>query len=428
MNESALAIQGGPRAFDRPFPLRRLFGEEEKQVAMEMFDRCITSGEPIGYNGPEEETYCKQFAEFMGGGYCDGVNSGTSAIYAALRALEIPPFTEVIVPPVTDAGGVMPVALMNCIPVFPDTNTHSYNTGAEQIEARLTEHTRAIIVAHITGIPVDMDPVMEIARARGIPVLEDCSQSHGSRYKGRLVGTMGDIAAFSTMSIKHHASAAQGGLVFSKNEDLIWKARRASDRGKPVGLEGVATTVQGHAANAPVTNLFASLNLNSNDLAAAIGKAQLKKLPGITEGRRRVAGAIEQGVAERCKAVRMVGNPPGCESVYWFLVFDLDPEKVSVGKHEFVDAVRAEGLPYNADYMRPMPQWTWIKNRAVFGDSGYPWTAPEYKGDPDIPMPLPNFEAMDRRLSRMDFHENLTDQDIDDVVAAFSKVDAAYRV
>jgi len=426
MSSSDLAIHGGSRAFDRPFPPRHLFGEEEKQAAMKMFDRCISTGAALGYNGPEEEAYCEQFAEFMGGGYCDGVNSGTSAIYAALRALEIPPFSEVIVPPITDGGGAMPVPLMNCIPVFPDTNTHSYNVGPEQIEARLTEHTRAIVVAHIAGIPVDMDPVMEIAQARGIPVLEDCAQSHGSRYKGRLVGTMGEIAAFSTMSGKHHASAAQGGIVFSKNEDLIWKARRASDRGKPVGLEGIATTVQGYAANAPVTNLFASLNLNSNDLSAAVGIEQLKKLPGIIERRRRIAGAIEQGVAERCKAVRVVGDPPDCESVFWFLVFDLDPERASVSKHEFADAVCAEGVPYHADYVRPMPQWTWMKDRSVFGDSGYPWTAPEYKGDPDRPMPLPNFEAMDRRLSRVEFHENLTDEDINDIVTALAKVDAAY--
>jgi perosamine synthetase len=421
-----LAIDGGPKAFDRPFPARHLFGEEEKRAAMALFDRSIETGEPIGYNGPEEDAYCAQFAEFLGGGFCDGVNSGTAAIYAALRALEIPPFTEVIVPPITDAGGVMPVALMNCIPVFPDTNTHSYNTGPEQIEARVTEHTRAIVVAHIAGIPVDMDPIMEMARARGIPVLEDCAQSHGSRYKGRLVGTIGDISAFSTMSIKHHATAAQGGVVFTQDEDLIWRARRASDRGKPLGLEGVATTVQGIATNAPVTNLVASLNLNSNDLSAAVGIAQLKKLPAIIAGRRRVSAAIEQAVAARCKAIRMVGDPPDCESVFWFLVFDLDPGKITVSKQQFAEALIAEGLSFGASYVRPMPEWTWMKNRAVFGDSGYPWTAPQYQGDPDMPMPLPNFDTMNERLCKMDFHENLTDQDINDIAAAFEKVDGAY--
>ena len=318
---SQLAIDGGPRAFDRPFPKRGLFGEEEKQAALAMFDKAITTGVAIHYNGEEEEAYCSEFAEFMGGGYCDGVNSGTSAVYVALRALEIQPFTEVIVSPVTDAGAVMPVALMNCIPVVPDTNLESYNTGPEQIEARITEHTRAIVIGHISGIPADMDPIMEIARPRGIRVIEDCAQAHGARYKGRLVGTIGDAAAFSTMSIKHHATAAQGGVVFTKDEDAAWRARRASDRGKPFGLEGVATHVQ-------ATNVIASLNLNSNDLAAAVGSVQLRKLPGIVAGRRRIALAIGRGL-EKLEAVRLVGDPPGCEGAFWFVVLNLDPDKIT---------------------------------------------------------------------------------------------------
>ena len=423
---SQLAIDGGQKAFDRPFPPRRLFGEEEKTAAIALFDWAIETGAAIGYNGPEEEAYGKQFADFLGGGFCDGVNSGTSAIFVALRALDIQPFTEVIVSPITDAGGVMPVALMNCIPVVPDTNLHSYNTGPQQIESRITEYTSAIIISHIAGIPADMDPIMEIARSKGIPVIEDCAQAHGSRYKGRRVGSIGDIAAFSTMSGKHHATGAQGGVVFTKDEDLIWRARRASDRGKPLGLEGVATSVEGHATNEPVTNLVASLNLNSNDLAAAVGIVQLNKLPRIIEDRRRIAKAIGGGVESQCKAIRLVSDPPDCETVFWFLVFNLDPDTIKVSKQRYAEALAAEGLPFSASYVRPMTEWSWFKNRAVFGQSRYPWAAADYKGDFDRPMQLPNFEAMDERLCRMDFHENLTDQVVADIVAAFEKVDCAY--
>jgi perosamine synthetase len=421
-----LVINGGPSTFERSFPPRHLFGLEEKQAVVALFDRAIETGQAIGYNGEEEETYCAQFAQFMGGGYCDAVNSGTSAVYVALRALEIEPFTEVIVPPVTDAGGVMPVALTNCIPVVADTNTHSYNTGPEQVEARITEHTSAIIIAHIAGIPVDIDPIMEIARSRGIKVIEDCAQAHGSRYKGRLVGTIGDIAAFSTMSGKHHATAAQGGVVFTRDEQTGRRCRRMSDRGKPIGLEGVETTVQGYASNAPVTNVVASHNLNSNDLAAAVGIVQLRKLPGIIQRRRRIADTIGTAIAKCCKAIRLVTDPPQCQSVFWFLVFDVDPGKISVSKEQFSDALTAEGLPFCASYVRPQTQWTWFKQRAVFGKSGYPWSSPHYKGNPDQPMPLPHFDAMDKRLCRMDFHENLSDQDVAAIAAAFEKVDHAY--
>ncbi len=411
---SRLAIDGGAKAFDRPFPARQLYGEQEKRAAMELFDRAIETGGLIGYGGEAEQTYCRRFADFMGGGYCDAVNSGTSAVYVALRAAGVPAFTEVIVPPITDPGGIMPVPLMNCIPIVADTDLHSYNVGPEQIADRLTEHTRAIVVAHFGGSPVDRDPVLELARPRGIKVIEDCAQAHGSRYKGRLVDTIGDIAAFSTMDGKHHCTAAQGGVVFTRDEAMALRGLRRADRGKPFGLEGTST------------NVVASLNLNTDNLSAAVGIEQLKKLPRFIEQRRRVARAIGEGIASHCRAIRLVADPPDCASVFWFLLFDVDPERTSVSKQQFADAVAAEGLPFAASYVRPQTEHEWFRKRAVFEDSQYPWSAPQYKGDRDQALPLPNFEAMDQRLCWMSFHENLTDRDVADIVAAFEKVDLAY--
>ena len=415
-NENAakqLAVNGGPKAFDRPFPARALFGEEEKQAAVAMFDRAIEQGEAFGYNGEVEEAYCREFAEFLGGGYADAVNSGTSAVYVALRALNIEPYTEVIVSPITDAGGVMPVPLLNCIPIVADTTTECYNVGPDEIEARITDLTSAIVVGHISGRPADMDPIMEIARSKGIFVVEDCAQTHGAIYKGRTCGTIGDVGAFSTMSGKHHATGAQGGLVFTRDKDLAQVVRRASDRGKPFGLEGVAT------------NVFASLNLNLDDLSAAIGRVQLKKLPGIIAGRRRAALAIAEG-CQALQSVRLVSDPPECEGVFWFLVFRLDAEKLTVGKAVLGAALAAEGLPVSASYTLPMTQWEWFKNRAIFGTSDLPWSSPDYKGDPNRELPLPNLEVMDARTFRMSAHERMTDEDVRDTLTALRKVENAY--
>ena len=408
-----LAINGGEKVRAEPWPPRRLFAEEEKQAAMDLFDASIASGGAFGYNGEVEEAYCNEFAGFMGGGYADAVNSGTTAIYVALRALDLAPFTEIIVPPVTDMGGVMPVPLINCIPIPADTAPGSYNCGPEQIEERITERTSAIIAAHIAGQPVDMDPVIEIARAKGIPVIEDCAQAHGATYKGRLVGTIGDIAAFSTMSGKHHATGGQGGVVFTKSEDLYWGSRRASDRGKPFGL-----------VNTPF-NVTCSLNLNLNDLSAAIGRVQLKKLPKIVEGCRRSAREI----AERCKtlsAVEVDLGLPNTEGAFWFLVFRLDLDKVECDVDTFVSALGAEGLPFAARYTRPFTEHDWFKNRAVFGTSGYPWTCPLYNGDPDQEYLLPNMEQAHASLFRIKVHEGLTSKEADDVFKALSKAEAAF--
>ena len=136
--------------------------------------------------------------------------------------------------------------------------------GGELIrsEPMITERTRAIIVAHIGGDPVDMDPVMELARARNLYVIEDCAQAHGAKYKGRLVGTIGDVAAFSTMYGKHHCTGGQGGIVYTQDEQFYRNARRSADRSKPFNVDAPA-------------NVVAGLNCNLKELSAAIGSAQL---------------------------------------------------------------------------------------------------------------------------------------------------------
>ena len=414
-DRAALAINGGTPVRTAPWPPRHLFGEEEKAAAMALFDEALSSGNAFGYNGPPEEAYCREFAEYMGGGFADAVNSGTAAMYVALRALDLEPFTEVIVPPVTDMGGVMPVPLMNCIPICADSRPDSYNVGPEQIEARLTERTSAIVVAHISGHVVDMNPIMELARARGIPVLEDCAQAHGAVYKGRMAGTIGDIAAFSTMFGKHHATGGQGGVVYTRNEDLYWRARQASDRGKPFGIGG------------GVSNVLCSLNLNLNDLSAAIGSAQLKKLPAIVAGCRRVA----QDLAQSCRplqTVKMDTGLPGCQGAYWFAVFALELERLTCDVKEFCAALQAEGIPCMTPYTRPFVQEDWYKKRAVFGNSGYPWTCPLYQGDPDAVYDLPNVEKVHASRFMIKIHENMTLADCHDIFHGLKKVEEGYSI
>jgi dTDP-4-amino-4,6-dideoxygalactose transaminase len=144
-----LAIDGGPAVRSEPFPSRGLFGTEERDAVMDLFDEAIEEGEAFGYNGPREQAYCEAFAEFMGGGYADAVNSGTSAVYVALGTLDPEPGAEVIVSPITDPGGQMPVALAGYVPVVADAAPDSYNVGPEQIEACVTPHTGAICVGHV---------------------------------------------------------------------------------------------------------------------------------------------------------------------------------------------------------------------------------------------------------------------------------------
>ncbi|MDF2713769.1 MAG: glutamine--scyllo-inositol aminotransferase [Paenibacillus sp.] len=408
-----LAIHGGSKARNRPFPTRHLLGTEEKQAAMAMFDDAIATGNAFGYGGAQEQAYCREFAEFMGGGHAVTVNSGTNAVYVALRALDLEPFTEVIVSPITDAGGMMPIALLNCIPVVADAAPGKYNTDAEQIERMITPWTSAILVAHIGGEPLDVEAIVEVGRKRGIPVVEDCAQAHGATLRGRPVGSFGDIAAFSTMFSKLHCTGGQGGIVFTHNEELFGRVRQAADRGKPYGLP------------AGSTNPLASLNFNLSDLAAAIGREQLKKLPAIVERRRAVVARL----SDRLRHLRSVSVPEqyaGAEPSYWFWRLEVNTSVLSCDKMTYCRALSAEGIPLSPIY-RAMPHlMDWFQQRKVFGTSGYPWAAPEYKGDRDRQFPCPN--AME--TTGVQFNLSVTEAwgsvEINDTIAAFEKLERAF--
>lgn len=411
-----LAIEGGFPVRGKPMPPRYLIGKEEKLIAMKVFDEAIASGEAIGYNGKYEQEYEKAFVKFMGGGFADAVNSGTNALFVALGALQIDALSEIIVPPITDAGGVMPVVMVGCVPVMADADTRSYNISAKNIELMITERTRAIIVAHIAGEPVDMDPIMELARAHKLYVIEDCAQAQGALYKGRLVGTIGDIASFSTMFSKHHCTGGQGGVVYTQNEDFYWRAKRFADRGKPFNMDGVIVGVD---------NVVAGLNCNLNDLSAAIGIAQLKKLPKIIEKRRKIGEAIKKGL-KNCKSVSMGWQVPQSKPVYWFMRLKLDLDRISVSKKQFCEAIKKEGVPVSASYRYIPCENPWFKKKAVFGKSGFPWNCSDYKGSKDPQFMVDDaIKVTDTHFS-INFHENYGKKEIKDILAAIKKVEKAY--
>ncbi|MFH2068296.1 MAG: DegT/DnrJ/EryC1/StrS family aminotransferase [Candidatus Omnitrophota bacterium] len=408
-----LAINGGPKVRTKPFPERKLLGPEEKAAVNALFDAAIASGKAFGYNGPVEEAYCREFTEFMGGGYADAVNSGTTGVYVALRVLNPEPFTEIIVSPITDPGGIMPIVMLNCIPMVADTEPGSYNTGPKQVEELISPLTSAILVAHIGGEPADIKGIIAVAKKTTIPVIEDCSQAPGAKINGKLVGTFGNLAVFSTMFGKHYCTGGQGGVVYTKNEKLYWKARRVSDRGKPFGLpEGS-------------TNCVASLNFNLNDLSAAIGRVQLKKLPGIVKKRRVLVAKINAGF-KKLKAVSLPPKIPGAKPSYWFLRIQLNTGRLTCDADTFCDALNAEGIPGAGRYRHLPHTYAWYRNRRVFGSSGYPWTSPLYKGNPNRQFPCPNAFAATEAQFNIPVYESWGDKEAADIVTAFHKVETAF--
>jgi len=411
-DQSKLAINGGKPVRAAQIPPRRLITEAEKQAVVQMLEEAIAAGSAFGYSGPKERQFESDFVEFMGGGYADGVNSGSNAVYVAIGALNLDAFSEVIVPAVTDPGGIMPIPLLGLVPVVADTDGEGYNTSAEQIEPLINERTRAIVIPHIMGEPVDMDPVLALAAKHGLYVVEDCAQSHGARYKGRLVGTMGHIACFSTMFGKHFTTGGQGGIVYTRDEKLHWEGRRFADRGKPFNTKAPG-------------NVRAGLNCNLNEIGAAMGSVQVKRLPEMIQRRRRIGEAVKGGLKDG-PAVRVGRQVAGSESSYWYLRVKLDTEALSVDKTQFCRALQAEGIPCLIGYPVIPALAPWFQNKAVFGKSGFPWDCSDYKGSRRPVAHTSNAEQTDRDNIPIPVHENYEPELADQIVAAMKKIEKAY--
>ncbi|NLW51364.1 MAG: hypothetical protein GXY85_11085 [Candidatus Brocadiaceae bacterium] len=407
------AIDGGTPVRTEPIPPRGLMTEAEKQAVVELFDEAIAEGGAFGYSGPRERQFEADFVEFMGGGFADGVNSGSNAVYCALGALRLEPFSEVIVSAITDPGGIMPIALLGCVPVVADTDGEGYNTCAEQIEPLITERTRALVIPPIMGEAVDMDPILALAKKHDLYVVEDCAQSHGALYKGRMVGTMGDIAAFSTMFGKHFSTGGQGGVVYTHNEDLHWEGRRFADRGKPFHLDEPG-------------NVRAGINCNLNEIGATIGSVQVKRLPAMIAHRRKLGEAVKEGMKDG-HAVKLGRQVPQTQSSYWYLRVKLELDALTVDKQQFCRALKAEGIPCMDGY--PGRLWTapWLRTMTVFGEGGFPWTCSDYKGPRRPVIRADNAEQAMLDNIPIPIHENYGLEIADQIVAALKKLEKAYK-
>jgi len=407
-------VHGGPKVRRLPWPRRRHFGKRERDAVVKVMNREMRQGGAIVYDGPEEKAYTQAFTAYLGGGFAKAVNSGTNAVYVALRALDLEPGSEVIVPPITDAGGCMPVVMTNCIPIPADSDVDSINTSAEQIEKMITRRTSAILIAHVSGHPLDMDPILKLADASRLPVVEDCAQAHGAIYKGRMVGTMGTIAAFSTMFGKHHSTGAQGGVVFTRETMLFARVRQVTDRGKPHGVVGPNGS----------GNVVASLNFNQDEISMAIGRVQLEKLPAAVAARRAFVASVEQCM-NGLESVTVVGPPRDSAGSYWFLLLKLDLSKLECTNQEFADGLYAEGIEgVTGGYPFFPTDQPWYRDAIVYGESRLPWSLVQ-----ELPraFALPNAHAANRMMVRVDVHEQLRLKEAADLVSAVKKIAHYYQ-
>jgi dTDP-4-amino-4,6-dideoxygalactose transaminase len=301
------------------------------------------------------------------------------------------------------------ILYQNAIPVFADLDPNTYNMDPKSIEAKITPRTKAIVVVHLAGNPADMDPIMEIARKHNLKVIEDCAQSYLTKYKGRLVGTIGHYGCFSTNDFKHISTGDGGIVTVNSGEEQDYLATHAfADK----NFKRFGDTVQKDLH-------FLAPNYRMTELQGAVGIAQLKKLPWICDQRHIFGDRITQGISG-LPGIQPHKVEEGNSCTYWFYMLRLDESQLTCTRQEFSDALSAEGIPNTAGYisavmyMQPIFQ----KRQAYLG-SHYPFdiTGVTYhEGD------CPNAEAILETAIRLGVNEFYTEQDIEDMIAAIRKV------
>jgi len=333
MSEKDLAVNGGTPLRQEPWPARIQIDDREVEAVMRVMEAAKRGSPFERYGGVEVDAYEVEFAQAMGTKWGTAVSSGTASIHTALGALRLDAGSEIICSPITDPGAIMPVLWNNCIPIFADSYEDNFNMDPATIPALITDQTRAIVCGHIAGHPCDMGEILNIAQDHDLYVIEDCAQAHYAQYKGRLVGSIGHLGCFSLMSGKHTTSGGQGGMVITDDEELYWNAKRFADRGKPFNSD-------------QPSNLFLGINYRVTELAAAIGRVQLGKMPGITKARQDFVAAFEAALAEEdvvcCEPAPVV---EGGASAYWFGTLLFHADRCTKSMAEYGAAVGAEGVP-----------------------------------------------------------------------------------
>jgi len=214
-----LAIEGGTPVLTRKdYRNWPMVGPDERQLVNEVLDAGIFAGR----TAPQVAALEKEWAAYVGSKRCLTTCSGTAALHMALAATGVGPGDEVITSAFTFLASASCALHQNAIPVFVDIDPRTYCMDPDLLEAAITERTRAVIPVHIQGLPADLDPILQIARRHGLRVIEDACQAHGAVYKGRKVGTFGDVGTFSLNNYKN-LCGGEGGFFVTDSDELLEK-------------------------------------------------------------------------------------------------------------------------------------------------------------------------------------------------------------
>lgn len=333
---------------------------------IEAVTHVLRSGKVNYWTGDECRKFEKEYAESIGVKHAIALANGTLALELALRALNVGPGDEVVTTSRTFIASASCAVSVGARPITADVDRNSQNMTAETIRAVLTPRTKAIIVVHLAGWPCDMDPILDLAREHGLKVIEDCAQAHGATYKGRPVGSMGDVAAFSFCQDKIITTGGEGGL-FATNDEALWKFAWAyKDHGKSYD----AVYNRHHDPGFRWLHESFGTNWRMTEMQAAIGRIALRKLPSWVAQRQHNASILRDGLSGVPWLRMPVPDPIVGHSYYKFYAF-VRPERLAPGWSR--DRIMAEicrvGIPCSVGSCSEIYEEKAFK---MYGEGKYP--------------------------------------------------------
>ena len=378
-----------------------IYDQEERDAAWEAMQQDTLT------MGPQVTAFQKEFAAMCGVKHAFAVSNCTTAMHVATQVFNIQPGDEVIVTPNTFIATSLVILKEGAIPVYADIDPKTYNIDPVDIARKVTSKTKAIYVVHYGGQMCDMDPIMEIARKHNLFVLEDCAHTPGADYKGRKAGSIGDIGCFSFHSLKNMTTCGEGGMITTNRDDFVdaieklrcmnldhWKNQ--TDYWIPSHFDVV--DVNGHWGN----------NYRMNEVQAAVGRAQLRKLPKLNALRREIGRRISDGLVG-IKGITPVYENPDCYHVYHLYTLCVEEEELGASRDDFLRVLyRDEGVQGILHY-QPTYHFSGLKKMGYAQDL----------------CPLAE-EFFYRREMNLPMHPRLKEQEIVDMIEGIRR--AAARV
>ena len=351
-----------------------IIGDEEIENVVEVLKSGMIA------QGPKVNEFEQKYAEWIGTEYAIAVNSGTAALHTALLSCGIGEGDEVITSPFTFIASGNSIAYTGAKPVFADIDLKTYTINPDSIEELITEDTKAILPVQLYGQSADMDKINKIAEKHGLMVIEDAAQAHGATWKGKKVGSMGDMACFSFYPTKN-MTTSEGGIITTDDEDLAEAAKMFRAHGTSVRYHHEAI----------------GYNFRMTDISAAIGLAQLDKIDGFNDARIKNAQYLNEGLSGIDGVIT-----PYCanDSKHVYHQYTIRVEKGD--RDDWVDIINDCGVGTGIHY--PIP----LYDQPIYKQLGFDGNCPDAELAADNVISLP-------------VHPSLTEEDLDLVIEAVKK-------